>query len=342
MTVQLSPASHPYLTKRATVSEAGRGLIGIETEQILVVVDGSPKWKLVEELRCLDGRTAIREWSGPLRSEQWVELLNPLTRHRLLLDTTAMEDANGVEASLAAYEHECSFWGQDLVGLRFWDVLASGQAPLSVLFGWTIEFQHYVAAAHEHMALAVADCCLGTGAQHWLADHYLEEVDHEEIFKAGLIEDGIGRDAILSAPPLPATSSMIAYLNELAMSDTLAYTATFGIMQQIGQVRTPTLIRSFFEALSMTYPAASGAIGGFRRHALLDSDLDHADLIFERIVRDRNCIDREEARRCARAVRGLSSHFVAFFKNVLHAYGRSDLFLPRRPLDVRGLIRQRS
>jgi pyrroloquinoline quinone (PQQ) biosynthesis protein C len=213
--------------------------------------------------------------------------------------------------------------------------LLSGRAERSLVLGWGIEFYHFVEAANEHMAAAVAQCRDGSQTRAWLAKHYVEERDHGSIFLDGLAGVGLDRDLVRRAPPLPSTRALINYLTELASADTFAYAGAFGVMQANREATTRDAIGQFFTFLSGKYPFAMQLFNAFRQHALIDVDLKHQHLALEMMCEGCKELPCDVMARPINAARSVTEHFIMFFESIRQYYGLAGIELPRCAFDVR-------
>ena len=258
-----------------------------------------------------------------------------LADEEVVIDASAAFDACTSEAFLDAYFAECRFLTDEIFAQPFWETLLSGRAEHNLVLGWGIEFYHFVDAANEHMAAAVAQCRDGSQTRAWLAKHYVEERDHGSIFLDGLAGVGLDRDQVRRAPPLPSTRALINYLTELASADTIAYAGAFGVMQSNREATTRDAIEQFFTFLSGQYPFATQLFDAFQRHALIDVDLKHQHLVLELICEDCKELGSEVAARPINAARSVAEQFIMFFEGIHQYYGSARMMLPRCAFDVR-------
>jgi pyrroloquinoline quinone (PQQ) biosynthesis protein C len=264
--------------------------------------------------------------------------LNPLAADGLILNLADTASELTSEKFIAAYMRECRFRTRQIFIQPFWDTLLGATAPATLLLGWGIEFYHYVESANEHMAASVAHCRHDPQLRRWLAEHYAEEYNHGEIFLKGLTSCGLDQRQVKSALPLPSTRALINYLTELASSDTLAYAATFGVMQAEGENTTRSKIDQLYDELIASYPSEAGLFEAVRKHALIDVDLNHQELILERLCNRKAQVDPVDAQRIVTAVVDTVEHFILFFEGIYDYYLKPGVIIPRRGLDIRTLL----
>jgi pyrroloquinoline quinone (PQQ) biosynthesis protein C len=254
------------------------------------------------------------------------------------VDDNAVYSAEKPEVFLKAYRDLCEFWKKDIFTHPFWKTLSSGNAPRKLVLGWLVEFYHYIDASNEHMAASVAHCRHDDVEQLWLAKHYTEEWDHNKMFLAGLVGAGLDRHEVLTAAPLASTRALINYITEVAVADTHSYAAMHGIFQTAGDSDEWHKVDVFYEFLLSHYPFGASILKAFRDHAALDAELGHDDLVFEGICKRVGRFTPNRISDILDATRTLVEYFVLFFEGILDYYGAPDALLPRRPIDVRGVI----
>jgi pyrroloquinoline quinone (PQQ) biosynthesis protein C len=331
-------STQPLLCCSVKTAQQDHELI-VESADEVYTFSGPSARLLSSLLPQLDGEKRIDFLSNNLQIDPQVIAahLEPIAADGLILDATAITSAPTSEEFVAAYTRECHFRARQIFIQPFWTTLLTGAAPLSLIIGWGIEFYHYVEAANEHMAAAVAHCRQDPKLRRWLAEHYAEEHNHSEIFLNGLAACGLDREQITRATPLASTRALINYLTELASSDTLAYTATFGVMQAEREQTTHSGVNQFYDRMIAGYPAAGALFEAIRKHALIDVDLDHQELILERICARKDRIQLFEAQRIVRAIVDTVEHFILFFEGIYDYYQKPGVIIPRPSLDIRTL-----
>ncbi|MEK6321355.1 MAG: iron-containing redox enzyme family protein [Acidobacteriota bacterium] len=329
------PLLNPYVDYHSAASE-----LQLESGNDIYTFSGQSSNLLKCVLPFLDGTWSVSDlasYSGA-STNSLRELLGVLIADDLLLDVSRALVTQSPDDFFRAYLKECRFWSKQIFEQPFWSTLQSGAAPSVLVLGWGIEFLHYVEAANEHMAASVAHCRDRYPTRTWLADHYAEEFNHSEIFLEGLTKCGLDPDQVRSALPLASTRSLINYLYELAASDTLSYVATFGVMQAEGERTTSDGISAFCDRLTGLYPFAEGLFVAVKKHALIDVELAHQDLLIQRLCSRLGSIPADVARRILAAARETAEHFILFFEGINDYYSAPGAPLPRRGIDVRTLV----
>jgi len=339
MTANLGSASRPLLSARARTMMSDGQLV-VDTPEIELTFSGASAAILASALDHLHGRCRVDEISARLglNEGELKNTLQVLADDEVVIDTDAAFDARSSTAFLDAYFAECRFLSNEIFAQPFWETFLSGRAERNVVLGWGIEFYHFVDAANEHMAAAVAQCRDDPRTRAWLARHYVEEHDHASIFLDGLAGVGLDRELVRRAPPLPSTRGLINYLTELATADTIAYAGTFGVMQANREAMSRDAVERVFRLFGGQYPFATQLFDAFRQHALIDVDLKHQHLILEKICEAHTEFSPHFVARPINAARSVAEHFILFFEGIHQYYGCAGAELPRRAFDVR-LIR---
>lgn len=315
------------------------GQLVLETREHSYCFEDPSREILAPLLPLLDGENEVQDLALRVNRTlpEIVAHLDVLAEDDLLVDTDGPSETTSAPDLIAAYFRKCRFHGREILAQPFWRELLSGKAPLSLIWGWGVEFFHYVESANEHMAASVAHCRHDHQLRAWLAEHYVEEYNHSEIFLKGLESSGFDPYQVQESPPLPSTLALINFLTELATSDTLAYTAAFGVMQFAREKTTAAGINEFYDQLSVHYPPASPFFSAVRKHALIDVDLDHQELILQRLLERQERIDPPTTQRIMRAVLDTTEHFILFFEGI-YDYYFSQVPIPRSALNITSLL----
>jgi pyrroloquinoline quinone (PQQ) biosynthesis protein C len=336
--MELGPDSVPLLSPEVTI-ELDKGAVVASTDDQEYVFEGDGVRGLVTVKHRLDGSASVETLArdGELSTDLLITMLSALAEDGLVLDARPVLDARSTEGFLDGFRRMCDLWAKEWQRSQFWRVMRSGDAPRAVVLGWGIEFHHYVESANDHMAAAVAYSRTDQTIRRWLAEHYVEEHDHSRHFVDGLVACGLSAGEVRAAPPLASTAALINYLTEIATTDFIAYAGTFAAMRgrlppQHGQ------LERFYDGLTRLYPFAEPLLEKIRAHSKEDVELDHHELVIERILRERVTVNPEMASRIVRAARGLSAHFVLYFDGIFDFYSRPDAPLPRRPIDARAFL----
>jgi pyrroloquinoline quinone (PQQ) biosynthesis protein C len=288
----------------------------------------------------LDGSSTMAGLAGELgiSPESLRNALAVLIDDQLLIDAAIIESAQSPDEVFDAYFSFCKFWMKEIFAQPFWEVMLSGKAGRNLVMGWGIEFYHYTHSANEHMANAVSYCRTDKEARQWLAQHYVEEHDHSEIFLDGLAACGLDREQVRNAPPLPSTRALINFLNELAVSGPLAYLSAFGIMQAPGSGQPGGSYNRFYDMLIKHYGFAAGLFEAYRKHAAIDNNLDHDDILIRRMIVREKEVSPDTRRKMLTAARDTLEYFVLYFEGIYDFYSKPGIIMPRRPLDIRMVL----
>ena len=149
-----------------------------------------------------------------------------------------------------------------------------------------------------------------------------ERPSHSEIFLNGLTACGLDRSKIIASLPLSTTDSLLNYLFELAVNDTLCYTAAYGIMHSPQGCPSARTINEQFRCLSNKYQFAFPIFEAFREHALLDISLGHDNLVLQRICSQYGVFPVETRLNCLRVAMDVVGKFISFFNGIQSHYGQ--------------------
>lgn len=218
----------------------------------------------------------------------------------------------------------CHGWMNRIALHPLWPALTSGLADRAVAVGFVIEKYHYIEAAHEHMALAVAHA----DQRIWklLSRHFQEEYNHGEIYLSGL-SSLLPKESIVNSMPLPSTRALINFLNELAQSDSLAYYSANEFLQKTENCGDgdSDYVEAFYEAIERSYSLPAAICNAMKAHTRVDQDLGHSDVFFD-ICNQLNVITREQANRYLSATRRVVDHLEYFLDGIQLLYSARPYF----------------
>lgn len=327
--------SKPLLAGRVTCDRHGDDVV-LETADVIYTFAGPSSDLVTSVLASLDGSATISEIASRIGvpPASVLAILQELNSDELLvLDVTrASRTATAAEFS-HALKQECGFWNREILSKPFWQVMQSGQAGKAVVLGWGIEFYHFVDSVNEYMAAGVANCRSNALVRERLAKHYIEESGHALIFLNGLTRCGLDPIQVTTAPPLASTRSLINYLYEVALSNSVSYAAMFALMHAASEVPSANAIVEFYAHLTRVYPFAEGLFDACRKHALIDVELEHHHTVFDDIVELVPDVVLRHAPETVDAVRGLAEQFILFFEGILEHYATPLTPIPRRSFD---------
>jgi pyrroloquinoline quinone (PQQ) biosynthesis protein C len=335
MTADTRLKAKPVISMRADIRVTANDAAIVETDDCLLEFDG-PTGRLIGQLADrLDGGSTVEDLATATACDPGfvAALIETLRKHEIVLDLAEAEGKCAGDLR-QALRRECAFWAKEIQAHPFWRTLLSGTANSEIVFGWGIEQFHYVDAANEYMAAAAANCRLDHDVRMLIGKRFTEESEHGDIFLRGLSRCGYASEAIVNAPPLPATNALKDYLFELACSDTIATEATFNLMQSSGEPLTKEGLARFYGELTRLYPLAAPMFEAFRDHALIDVGSGHARTIFDGLCDVPGLVTPAVGRRAIEAVRGLAEHFMLFFQNIEAYYGAPNAVVPRRPVNI--------
>lgn len=261
-----------------------------------------------------------------------LRLLEPLAEEGAVIDASAPLRAHK-DAFLDVFQQECRLMTRALAEQPFWRRILSGEASRTLVFGWGIEFAHFVEAANEYMPLGIAHARESVAIREIFARHYAEEANHSAIFFEGLVRCGLDAQRIAVAPPLATTRALINLLIEQAIEGAVTYAAGFAVMQPESEPTERANVQAFYADLSTLYPFAAPMFRAFERHACLDLDLGHHETVFKSLC-DAGGVPPSYRGQAVRAARATAEAFTMFFEGILDAYGGTTADLPRRPARI--------
>lgn len=332
--------SQPLLSRKAVIqSNSEKTFLSIGEDQLIFESTGA------QELLCshhlFDGMHTLEQISDSCKVDIDVlfSLSQTLSDDNLLIDTQAQKRNWANSSDFVSFLiKECSFWHKYIYEQSFWKNLVSGNLNRASILGWGIETMHYVEAANEYMALGIAYCREDIKTREMLSQHYAHEANHSQIFLKGLIASGLNEKLLVNAPPLASSRALINYLSEIAIQDTLPYTATFALMQSGNESASREEYETSYNNLIEKYPFAKGMFEAFLKHALIDIELKHNTTLFEEIFNIDREISRRESENAISVIRTLSKYFILFFDGIENYYSNHLCQLPRRQARINDLL----
>ncbi len=321
------PLLHPCVTTRRSASDV------IAEDDACVLRFHGESADLVEQLvPLLTGNSAVSEIAGNCgaSSKSSVQHLEQLRLDGMLVDAEAIVAADSCDRALASVRELSVFWNRSIRQHPFPTRLFNGKATREEVLGWAIEFYFFIRAANSYMARGVAVVDGETEALRPLWNHYVEESDHDRIFRQGLLDSGVPEPMIRTRRPIPGTRALVEYLWETGGNDPMLYAATFAVMQPLEQPPSRERIREKYTALRAHYPFASGVFDAFERHDVIDADLGHCELLLEPVLRRRWPLSAYERRRLQTVLRETAEHFIWFMEGIQRRY-RSPTEIDYRP-----------
>lgn len=321
--------SMPLLKRTANISDRDRA-VAIEHLTNEVVLDGAAA-TLFRKLRPhLDGMT---------RLDRIAEKVNePVPRVRALADSLRTagvlgfadesgKTTTGVEFYDLHRKH-CAHWLQRVYDHPLWEKLTTGTASRAQVLGFAFEKYHYIEGAYEHMAIAAANAT--PEMMPHLAEHFIEEYSHGDIYRKGL-RSLFRDDIILNAQPLPSTRALVNFLSESAARNSFGYYAGNELLQLTENTSDPEAsgsIESFYALMRKHYPYTDKLIASFIAHTKADQSLGHEN-VFAKMCASVPPLTVAEVKDAMNIVRMMAEHLELFMDGIDAHYGRFPT-MPRR------------
>lgn len=248
------------------------------------------------------------------------QAIDTLESENFILRMDIPETLNAKDA-LARARKAGAFWNRYVMSHPFPSRLYSGEATRNEVFGWGIEFCHFVRGAREYMARGASRTAGPTAILSELWSHFVEEAFHDEIFLEGLVSSGIQRSALRRRTPLPSTLALLNFLWEAAEDSDLSYGAIFAIMQP--NASKEVAIQSEYEFLRTAYPYAAPLFDAFQKHDCIDMSLQHSSITLEPLILERKIVSRHDVLQILRTIRSAGEHFAIFFSGIAGHYKTS-------------------
>jgi pyrroloquinoline quinone (PQQ) biosynthesis protein C len=313
--------TRPLLPPGTALRNDDDGLLVETTYKSDYTFAGGHTQALLHVLPRFDGSARIgelaRETGFPER--ELIEVLSALATEGLIVDATAVLEATDPEEYMEAFCAIGDYWALNIFDQPFWHLVRSGNASRDVLVGWGVQFYHRVCGANIHNKIA-SDGATVPEIREWLTKHYWEEHDHAPIFLRGLERDGVPASHVTQRSPIPATQALIDHSIRLASTDQISYSSLDALQQSPRHGQTAELINDQFDRLVAFYPYAEGTLNAFRRHTMIDIDLNHSEIVLDKIVRRFGPPSREQTLRMLKATREIVEHFHAFFDGILRHF----------------------
>ena len=327
MRVESVHADSRPLLPPATRLRAGDDGVTLETTyKSDYTFDGATATALLEVLPRFDGSQRIgelaRECAFPER--ELITVLTALAADGLIVDATAALEATDPEEFMEAFCAIGDYWALNIFDQPFWHMVLAGNATRNHIVGWGIQFYHRVCGANVHNKIAAEGASVPE-IREWLTKHYWEEHDHAPIFLRGLVRDGLPESEATEKPPLPTTRALIDHSIRLAQTDQISYSSLDALQQSPRHGQTAELINDQFDRLVVFYPSAAGTLNAFRQHTMIDIDLNHSEIVLDKIVRRFGPPAVAQRLRMLAASREIVEHFHGFFDGILRHFSVHEL-----------------
>ena len=322
--------SMPLLKRTVKVSERDR-VVAIEYLTDEIVLDGAAA-SLFRKLRPhLDGKTRLDRIAAMV--DEPMPRVHALADQLRTVGVVGYSDAAaGTITGLAFYELHRKYsahWLQRVYDHPLWEKLTTGRASRAQVLGFAFEKYHYIEGAYEHMAVAAANAT--PEMMPHLAEHFIEEYHHGDIYRRGL-RSLFPDDTILTAQPLPSTRALINFLSESAARNSFGYYAGNELLQMTENTSDPAAsgsIDSFYDLMKKHYPYTDKLIDSFIAHTRADQSLGHEN-VFHKMCSSVPPLTRAEVGDAMNITRMMAEHLELFMHGIDAHYGAFPT-MPRTP-----------
>jgi len=323
----------PLLKRSATVAAtAGRIAIHYLTNEI--VLDGAAA-ELFRKVRPhFDGATPI----GRI-AEQIGEPPARIAALAKQLHATGVvgfaDDTERMMTGLEFYEMHrryCTTWLQPVYEHPLWQKLTTGAASRAQVIGFAFEKYHYIEGAHEHMAIAAANAT--PEMMPHLAEHFIEEYQHGDIYRKGL-RSLFPNEVVLHAQPLPTTRALVNFLSESAARNSFGYYAGNELLQMTENTSDPAAgssVDTFYELMQKHYPYTDRLIASFIAHTKADQSLGHENVFLE-MCKSVPPMTLAQVKDAMNIVKSMAEHLALFMDGIDVHYGAFPT-IPRLPCSL--------
>ncbi len=320
----------PLLKRSAKVHDR-KDTIAIEFLANEIVLDGAAATLFRKLHPHLDGKTRLDRIAE--------QISEPAQRVRALADKLRMtgvlgfaEDANATMTGTEFYElhrRYCSHWLQRVYEHPLWQKLTTGTASRAQVIGFAFEKYHYIEGAYEHMAIAAANAT--PEMMPHLAEHFIEEYSHGDIYRKGL-RFLFPDETVLNAQPLPSTRALVNFLSESAQRNSFGYYAGNELLQMTENTSDPasgSSIDTFYDLMRKHYPYTDKLINSFIAHTKADQTLGHEN-VFLKMCQSVPPLSMAEVKDAMNIVRNMAEH-LALFMDGIDAHYATFPTMPRTP-----------
>jgi pyrroloquinoline quinone (PQQ) biosynthesis protein C len=223
----------------------------------------------------------------------------------------------------------CSHWLEPIYQHPLWQKLTTGTASRAQVLGFAFEKYHYIEGAYEHMAIAAANAT--PEMMPHLAEHFIEEYNHGDIYRRGL-RSLFPDDVVLRAQPLPTTRALVNFLSESAARNSFGYYAGNELLQMTENTSDPAAggsVDTFYDLMRKHYPYTGKLIDSFIAHTKADQSLGHEN-VFLKMCASVPPLTRAEVKDAMNIVRMMAEH-LALFLDGIDAHYASFPTMPRTP-----------
>ena len=319
----------PLLKRTAKVS-ARDGAVAIAYLTDEIVLDGAAAVLFRKLVPHLDGKTRLDRIAE--RIGEPVPRVRALTDRLRAAGVVGFSDDARPVTGLEFYDlhrRHCAHWLQRIYAHALWHKLTTGTASRAQVLGFAFEKYHYIEGAYEHMAIAAANAT--PEMMPHLAEHFIEEHNHGDIYRRGL--SSLFPDAtVLDAQPLPSTRALINFLSESAARNSFGYYAGNELLQMTentSDAEASHSIDSFYTLMRTHYPYTDKLIDSFIAHTKADQRLGH-ESVFRDMCASVPPLSPAEVADAMNIARMMVEHLALFLDGIDAHYGRFPV-MPRTP-----------
>jgi hypothetical protein len=254
------------------------------------------------------------------------------------LNELSDDDAIGWMGCTLHSETSDSYFGNLRMLARFWNRaifsepvavrIFGGKAHVSEVRLWALEFFSFIRAANRYMAKGISRLDLPAALQEIGIRHYVDEAEHEGIFREGLMGMGFTKAQLDSHVPLPSTQALLNFLFETACEDYSSYLALFTVMQPLKVHPEAEDIAGKYDTLSETYPPVAPFFEACKKHDLIDAGLGHSEWGLEELVRASALPGYDRRKHIESTMMQTSAFFCLFYRGI----GRQPAIRKERPI----------
>lgn len=320
----------PLLKRTATVSDRPHA-IAISYLANEVTLEGATASLFRKIFPHLDGTKQLGQIAQTIDE--------PASRVRALVDklrTTGvlvvLDDRERMITGMEFYElHRkyCAHWLEPIYAHPLWHKLTTGTASRAQVLGFAFEKYHYIEGAYEHMAIAAANAT--PEMMPHLAEHFIEEYNHGDIYRRGL-RSLFPNEVVLRAQPLPSTRALVNFLAESAARNSFGYYAGNELLQMTENTSDPAAggaVDTFYDLMRNHYPYTAKLIDSFIAHTKADQSLGHEN-VFLKMCGSVPPMTKAEVTDAMNIVRMMAEH-LALFLDGIDAHYASFPTIPRTP-----------
>jgi pyrroloquinoline quinone (PQQ) biosynthesis protein C len=326
----MSLEAMPLLKRTAKVSDR-KDAITISYLANEVTLEGAAVTLFRKLFPHLDGKKGLGQIARTIAE--------PAPRLRALVDklrttgVVGLSDETGQtitgEEFYELHRRYCAHWLEPIYAHPLWQKLTNGTASRAQVIGFAFEKYHYIEGAYEHMAIAAANAT--PEMMPHLAEHFIEEYNHGDIYRRGL-RSLFPDDIVLRAQPLPSTRALVNFLSESAARNSFGYYAGNELLQMTENTSDPAAggsIDTFYDLMRKHYPYTGKLIDSFIAHTKADQSLGHEN-VFLKMCASVPPLPRAEVKDAMNIVKMMAEH-LALFLDGIDAHYASFPTMPRTP-----------